>query len=145
MTQLGSKFSFPSVSPASLVLLTVCFTISYYNTKIFSFRIKSECQSGRQNFGRILDILKDKVHSSFSIPLEVRNRSHQLLWNKFSSALSRQNVLFFYSYLRERIPELSLWKNVLKIFCCFFWYDWCSILVSLNNKIPVFMLQIWLP
>lgn len=139
------NFPFP-LSPASLLLLTVCFTLSYCNIKILSFRIQAGCQSGRQNFGSIPDVLKDNMHSSFFILLEVRNRSHQLLWNKFSSAFHRQNVLFFsfYSYLREKIPEHSLYKTVLKIFCCF-WYDLCSILVLFNNKIPVFTLQIWLP
>lgn len=86
------NFPFPLPLQPPSFLLTVCFTISYYNIKILSFRIKAECQIWRQNFGSILDVLKDDVHSSFFIPLEVRNKSHQLLWNKFSWALNRQNV-----------------------------------------------------
>lgn len=45
-------------------------------------------------FGSILDFLQDNEHTFSFIPLEMRNKSHQLLWNKFSSAFSEQSVLF---------------------------------------------------
>lgn len=45
-------------------------------------------------FGSVLDFLKGNVHFSSFLPLEVKSKPHQLLWNKFSSALSGQSVLF---------------------------------------------------
>lgn len=83
-----------SLTPTSFLLLTVHLTLSCYNIEDIIFQDKGRMPKQESGFGSILDFRQDNVHSSSFIPFEVRNKSYQLLWNKFSSVLSRQSVLF---------------------------------------------------